>query len=358
MKLIVLLLFLPSILFSQSIRKVNKQLNQQLSERKIVYDSLFTLYEAELIKVKKAMDSLTFHDRIKSAYGSSYSQVEETISSQRRKFSLLCFSNFDTLVMNSYHQINDSIAGIFHDFTLCEYRFYSRFGIEFDVDFEEISRKKQNNLLKERLPKIEKRSNQLKESLTCYETVNREIIIAKENNKKVIQIIKELAPTIVQLQKENEKLLDSLKINYAKKGKASFSKEYQSVFPDVFPEKKADELRTEEILAFDGGPETMAEYPGGSAALKNYIFKNLVFPKECIETIVVTKIYAMFKISSEGKVVEVKFPTAEKDHLNDCPEFLENLKKLFLPMPDWKPAEVDGFNIESWMSLPINIDLK
>jgi periplasmic protein TonB len=93
-------------------------------------------------------------------------------------------------------------------------------------------------------------------------------------------------------------------------------------------------------------------FPGGDAALLKYISQNLKYPnfeqKDCI----LSKLYISFIINSNGMCCN-----PELVHCNCEPpsNYVEEIKSLFINMPQWIPGECNGISVPVKYIVPINI---
>lgn len=99
-------------------------------------------------------------------------------------------------------------------------------------------------------------------------------------------------------------------------------------------------------------PETLAEFPGGMIALRNWLIANVKFPEELTTDNIQGRVVVKFIIGKTGKVSDVKIlkgldPAADAE-----------AERVVLAMPDWKPGEVGGKPVASQFVLPISFKLQ
>lgn len=97
--------------------------------------------------------------------------------------------------------------------------------------------------------------------------------------------------------------------------------------------------------------EVVAEFPGGQAALNQFIATNFIYPKIAIENNITGKVYVVFEILASGKVSNIKIAKG----IPDCYECSEEAIRVLKSMPLWKPAMKDGKPVSSYFKLPITI---
>lgn len=94
-----------------------------------------------------------------------------------------------------------------------------------------------------------------------------------------------------------------------------------------------------------------AEFPGGNVYLLKFIQENLVYPEGYGDVDVVGKMYVKFVISKTGICSDFQILRGIKDSKLER-SVIEMLKK----MPVWKPAKMNGKEVDSYYILPIYIE--
>ena len=99
--------------------------------------------------------------------------------------------------------------------------------------------------------------------------------------------------------------------------------------------------------------ETAPEYPGGQAALSNYINKNLVYPQSAVDNGTSGTVQITFIVDEHGKIIDPKVTSGKQlgDSLAD-----ETLIALY-KMPLWTPGTVHGKKVKTRMILPVTFEL-
>lgn len=116
------------------------------------------------------------------------------------------------------------------------------------------------------------------------------------------------------------------------------------------PNKEEKKTIEGELIFDDLAFEPQADFPGGIVALRKYLTENLKIP----ESVSISgKVYVKFLVREDGSIGKVNFL---KSYSED-----ENLKteitRVISAMPKWNPGKVDGKNVNSYMTLPISINL-
>lgn len=100
--------------------------------------------------------------------------------------------------------------------------------------------------------------------------------------------------------------------------------------------------------------EDPASFPGGDAALMHYILEKMKYPQRCLDSAYQAVIYMSFIVERDGSLSDIK---AVKDY-KQCPEFVEECKKIFIGMPRWNPAQMQGKAVRASFMIPVRFKLK
>jgi TonB family protein len=98
--------------------------------------------------------------------------------------------------------------------------------------------------------------------------------------------------------------------------------------------------------------EEMPEFPGGEAALKQYIASNTIYPESEKLSGIHGRAYVTFKITKEGKVTDARI--ARGLH----PPMDEEAVRVVNSMPDWKPGKKDGKPVDANYTVPVEFVLE
>lgn len=95
-------------------------------------------------------------------------------------------------------------------------------------------------------------------------------------------------------------------------------------------------------------PEVDADYPGGMAAMNQYLMENMVYPQYCLENDITGRVILQFIIEKDGSIsnIEVK----KEIH----PLLAQESVRLVENMPKWIPAKNKGENVRTRTFLPIS----
>jgi len=97
---------------------------------------------------------------------------------------------------------------------------------------------------------------------------------------------------------------------------------------------------------------TAPEFPGGAIPLKEYIDKNLVYPKRAKQKRIEGKVYVQFIVEADGNLSSIRISKGL------CKECDEEVMRLMKNSPRWIPATENKVPIENWMILPVEFTLK
>lgn len=100
----------------------------------------------------------------------------------------------------------------------------------------------------------------------------------------------------------------------------------------------------EEIIEF---PDVEAAFPGGAAALKQFIRDNVVYPEMAMEMNEQGKVYLSFVVEKDGSISNIKVERGVSADLD------REAKRVVRSMPNWVPGEQKGKSVRTKCSLPI-----
>lgn len=112
---------------------------------------------------------------------------------------------------------------------------------------------------------------------------------------------------------------------------------------------ETEEITEEEVFSI---VEEMPSYPGGAAAVANYIANNLQYPQSAIENGIQGKVFVQFVVEKDGSVSNVK---VIRGLSTECDEAAVNVVKS---MPKWTPGKQRNQPVRVSYSLPIMFRLQ
>ena len=98
--------------------------------------------------------------------------------------------------------------------------------------------------------------------------------------------------------------------------------------------------------------EQMPEYPGGIAALFEYLMKNVKYPADAEKQKIEGRVIATFIVETDGSIsnIEVARPV--------FPSLDAEAVRVIEASPDWKPGMVDGKPVRTRLSLYVEFKLR
>ena len=98
--------------------------------------------------------------------------------------------------------------------------------------------------------------------------------------------------------------------------------------------------------------EKMPEYPGGQAALFEYLQKNVKYPADAEKKKVEGRVLVTFVVNTDGSITDIEvvrktFPSLDAEAV-----------RVISGMPRWKPGEQKGQKVRVKYTVPLNFRLK
>ena len=120
--------------------------------------------------------------------------------------------------------------------------------------------------------------------------------------------------------------------------------------PDLPPAPKPQPVKPAEIVDF---PDVEATFPGGAAAMKMWIQKNVQYPEISRELGDQGRVYVTFVVEPDGSITGIDVMRGGvTDELN------REAKRLVRNMPKWDAGEVKGAKVRARCRLPITFTLQ
>lgn len=129
--------------------------------------------------------------------------------------------------------------------------------------------------------------------------------------------------------------------------------EIETEIMDLVPVQEEDEPKEE-----DSDPtiytvvEKQPEFPGGQAALMQYLSKNIKYPKIAAENGVQGRVIVQFVVNKDGSIVDAVVTRGIDPYLD------EEALRLVNAMPKWKPGEQRNKPVRARFTLPIMFRLQ
>lgn len=124
----------------------------------------------------------------------------------------------------------------------------------------------------------------------------------------------------------------------------------QTAPQSVIPPPPVEEAPQEEIFVV---VEQMPEFPGGQAALMQYLSTHIQYPEECRKMGVEGKVFVKFIVDQTGNIINAQILRGIEDG-----KLLEKEAiRVIQSMPQWKPGKNNGKNVSVYFTLPISFKL-
>jgi hypothetical protein len=107
--------------------------------------------------------------------------------------------------------------------------------------------------------------------------------------------------------------------------------------------------------------EQQPEFPGGKAALSQYLASNIRFPSSLMRKNYNTgPVSAKFIIDKSGTVRDVQVTTKpiDKNMQKGMQEFMTTIIAAIEKMPRWRPGQVNGQSVAVFYTLPIEVSMQ
>ena len=98
--------------------------------------------------------------------------------------------------------------------------------------------------------------------------------------------------------------------------------------------------------------EKMPEYPGGQAALFEYLSKNVKYPEDAAKKKIEGRVLVTFVVNTDGSITDIEvfkkaFPSLDAEAV-----------RVISGMPKWTPGEQKGQKVRVKYTVPISFRLK
>ncbi|MBO5951110.1 MAG: energy transducer TonB [Bacteroidaceae bacterium] len=97
--------------------------------------------------------------------------------------------------------------------------------------------------------------------------------------------------------------------------------------------------------------EDMPQFPGGDAALVEYLAKNIKYPAICRENNIQGRVLIQFIVNKDGSVVEPEVIKSVNPYLD------KEALRVISTMPKWKPGSQRGKPVRVKYTVPVNFRL-
>lgn len=98
--------------------------------------------------------------------------------------------------------------------------------------------------------------------------------------------------------------------------------------------------------------EEMPQFPGGEAAFREFVAKNVVYPPQAIKDSITGKVYVTFVIDEKGVVCDARIVRGVHPLLD------EEALRVIKSSPAWTPGKQKGVTVKVAYTSPIMFALK
>jgi TonB family protein len=362
--------------FSQSAKKLNKQLRAELALEQKNQDSLHALFLKDETYLKSLRQNM--EEKSRGPLSQAESKVKKGLSSTQKDAADLKDLGFDpkTIITDSLDTYSRSryLLEPMRE-ALNDYVSFNLFPPE-RLNWERESGLKEQNMLLAECVKGLKEYNQLN---------LQQNFLRQHHHIRELERLDPLVDTLIvhyirlgaQLDSRQQILtnkLNELGANYKQKGPKGFPAAYKRVFPGVhvvipkettvFEIKNPGEGehigtvestmsvdysdRNQESPIFEYVDEP-AYFPEGRDALKKYLEENIRYPQAAKDAWISGKAFVRFVVSEKGKISDVIVLRG----VTGCKECDQEARRLIQTMPDWSPAKNKGRIVRSYFTLPV-----
>jgi len=97
--------------------------------------------------------------------------------------------------------------------------------------------------------------------------------------------------------------------------------------------------------------EEMPQFPGGTEALKTFVYSSLKYPTIALENGIQGQVFVKFVVDKTGKVTNAKVSRGVDPSLD------KEAKRIVESMPKWSPGKQQGENVDVTYEMPINFNM-
>lgn len=99
-------------------------------------------------------------------------------------------------------------------------------------------------------------------------------------------------------------------------------------------------------------PDKEAGFPGGAAAMKQFLNDNISYPDIAIEMGDQGRVFVQFVVDKDGTIKDVQIIRGVSKEID------KEAKRVVRSMPKWEPGEVRGESVPTRCRIPINFQLQ
>jgi periplasmic protein TonB len=130
----------------------------------------------------------------------------------------------------------------------------------------------------------------------------------------------------------------------------SFSEDWQN--PDIIPLPEEVSNAAEDTVYSQHSIEKQPEFPGGEAALYEYLRENIKYPRMAVEVGIQGTVYIGFVIEKDGKLSNIRVERSPDKLLAD------EALRVVSAMPAWSAGKQSGMPVRVSFYLPVKFKLQ
>jgi TonB family protein len=97
--------------------------------------------------------------------------------------------------------------------------------------------------------------------------------------------------------------------------------------------------------------EQAPEFPGGEAAMQQFIAKNIIYPDKALTAGIEGIVYCQFVVRQDGRLTDIESLKSPHKLLS------EETERVIAAMPKWIPGQLEGKNVSVRYVLPLNFKI-
>jgi len=378
----------------QAKKAINKQLNAELIVKKHIYDSISGIHDSLQKELKLAkFNVFKSEDQLNVRKG----ELSERLIIVSNNFRLLNELGFDanTIIPSSefLHMSSPQVEKEYRLMARVMYRPFQFSRVTAELNLTDLKLKQQNVVLQSKVREYDSLilldNEALKRERNYFDSLGKakeayDIALVKCNDQinYIMQKSDALATKWYEVKKQQQEdrrkeYERELKELEARRTKQKSKNGFVAFVPPVISDEYDDTYDTEkpifstevplrkedyesEPLDFSKAPEPfvnideIAEFPGGHAALSNYLKTNLKLPQKVVDNEISGKVYVRFVVSDTGEISDVKIQRG----IPDCKECDEEAIRLVSAMPTWIPGKYNGKPAKTWYNLPVTFKIQ
>lgn len=353
-----ILLLVSSVAFSQSAKKLNVVLKEQLVTAKAQYDSDVAIYLSDFKLLEKERQD--YRSYSKHEFKSKEASLKQQIAELRRLMDFCEAFNIDYTKLVNEGNLKSAESSNFKINTEEERAMLSEIlvfqNVKDTLVLDELKPKVQNVLLKNQLDIYAAAKNQNAAVLLKQQQLAARI---KNASNELDSISVTYYRSIIELDQSLSKLrayTNQLYENQCRdnKGGTAFTFRYETEFkpkPSPTAEPMTKTYKSPFVTEIVDVP---AEFPGGAEAYTKYIDDQIQLPTAITELGVEGKCYVQFIVKTTGEISDVVVVKG----IVECPDCSREASRLVKEMPKWIPGKTAGKEVDSRTVIPISFKVK